>query len=477
MDHFGDSGATACTRGLSGMTRSLGDRIDAVLKSAETSFLELARLAELDPATSFRFANLRDTDFGNEDLTGFDFTGADLRGAKVAVANLLGVELAGAKLDPKLSRQLVARQLLDTPSTRRFAGIPLEYAVDQMASLLLDAETRDLIDDPNDLLWGLILNVVDGMEELRLVIEKFDGIFKINGHYIFSVALIQCTDSNHLDELVKILGIGADRELPLDFLEKAFSSCVTISVAERFIHHFPISINEDRASILGRMVYSVSSYRAALSLTFQGDESVRRMLFRSIRNIDAAVDVAHADDLEISATVSFEELARKVRTLHEARWVLEECPQTRRFVDVMLSSLPLSKAISLVHFATKRNAKLLASDFVSLYGRARSPGGRQKVIRGLAFHPDLPRDFTGVDGSRSRLLLADLLAGIHFEFQDHIKGVALPTSALTRELANLDLVQEPKIGVLHMKFPYLARFMSLSSDGKDVQFQITNAFF
>lgn len=60
----------------------ISKRIQAVLSAKGASFVELVRIAELDPAKDFRFNNLRNVDFSNCDLSGFDFTGSDMSGAR-----------------------------------------------------------------------------------------------------------------------------------------------------------------------------------------------------------------------------------------------------------------------------------------------------------------------------------------------------------------------------------------------------------
>ncbi|WP_197284069.1 pentapeptide repeat-containing protein, partial [Shinella sp. SUS2] len=54
---------------------------EAVASSESDNFLHLARLAGLDPATAFRYGNLKNVDFSDCDLRGLDFTGACLVGA------------------------------------------------------------------------------------------------------------------------------------------------------------------------------------------------------------------------------------------------------------------------------------------------------------------------------------------------------------------------------------------------------------
>lgn len=62
----------------------------AIAAAKGASFVELARIAGLDPRSAFRGADLRDVDFQECDLDGFDFTHADLSGATFKGASLKG---------------------------------------------------------------------------------------------------------------------------------------------------------------------------------------------------------------------------------------------------------------------------------------------------------------------------------------------------------------------------------------------------
>lgn len=57
----------------------------ATIATAETeSFVALAKLAGLDPARAFRGADLRNVDFGTDDIAGFNFSRARLEGADIS---------------------------------------------------------------------------------------------------------------------------------------------------------------------------------------------------------------------------------------------------------------------------------------------------------------------------------------------------------------------------------------------------------
>lgn len=67
-------------------------RIVEVLDADTSSFVELTRIAGLDPRTAFKGAVLRGVNFGTDDISGYDFSGADLSGADLSQA--LGKEKA-----------------------------------------------------------------------------------------------------------------------------------------------------------------------------------------------------------------------------------------------------------------------------------------------------------------------------------------------------------------------------------------------
>lgn len=79
------------------------DSVDVLIRKVKdanaTNFVELARIAGLNPASDFRFANLKGVDFSNQDLNGFDFTGALLNECSFLNANIRGAIFAGAEVD------------------------------------------------------------------------------------------------------------------------------------------------------------------------------------------------------------------------------------------------------------------------------------------------------------------------------------------------------------------------------------------
>jgi hypothetical protein len=72
--------------------------VDHLLGCTSERFLDLVEVAQLDPATDFRFADLRGVQIGDADLRGFDFTSSDLSDADLRHANLASVNLCDANL-------------------------------------------------------------------------------------------------------------------------------------------------------------------------------------------------------------------------------------------------------------------------------------------------------------------------------------------------------------------------------------------
>lgn len=62
------------------LPQSVFDKVEEILLAETDDFAELAKLSGMNPATDYRFADLKGCDFTGSDLSGFDFTGADLRG-------------------------------------------------------------------------------------------------------------------------------------------------------------------------------------------------------------------------------------------------------------------------------------------------------------------------------------------------------------------------------------------------------------
>jgi [protein-PII] uridylyltransferase len=79
---------------------TLAETAQAILRARDADFATLARIGGLDPARHFRGADLRNVDFGDDDLSGFDFREADFAGADLSRARgLRSGMFAGAKCD------------------------------------------------------------------------------------------------------------------------------------------------------------------------------------------------------------------------------------------------------------------------------------------------------------------------------------------------------------------------------------------
>ncbi len=102
-----------------------------LLASDSQSFVELTRIAALDPAKDFHEADLRGIDFATDDLGDFDFSGADLTGADLTRARGRDRLIwTGARIDR--TRGLLIRdppdgpELLVIPAGRFTMGVPPE---------------------------------------------------------------------------------------------------------------------------------------------------------------------------------------------------------------------------------------------------------------------------------------------------------------------------------------------------------------
>jgi len=114
-------------------------RIARLLAAETADFNALVKVAELDPATDFRHADLAGTSMAGADLRGFDFsfsdfrnvdvTGASIAGARFERADLGGTDLSKAKgvgeasLDLAIIRDATfAPELVVTPAGRFLMG-------------------------------------------------------------------------------------------------------------------------------------------------------------------------------------------------------------------------------------------------------------------------------------------------------------------------------------------------------------------
>jgi hypothetical protein len=128
------------------MTWSLDDARSAtkrLLKSDRTSsFVELCRVSGLNPATDFRWADLRGVDLSNELLAGFDFRGADLRNANLHGAQFQPQQLEGADI----TGALIDRPVATPPFSRCFSTEDGWETVDKEARAKVFAEINPLLE-------------------------------------------------------------------------------------------------------------------------------------------------------------------------------------------------------------------------------------------------------------------------------------------------------------------------------------------
>jgi len=78
--------------------REVQDLIQRVMKAQTKDFLELARIADLNPAEDFAGCDLSAAQLRDATLSGADLSAAQLRNATLSGANLSNAELRGADL-------------------------------------------------------------------------------------------------------------------------------------------------------------------------------------------------------------------------------------------------------------------------------------------------------------------------------------------------------------------------------------------
>src|SRR4051794_5093175 len=61
-------------------------QIAAILSAETRSFVELVKIADLNPARDLVGSDLRGVNFWTDDLSGYDFSGANLSGANLSMA-------------------------------------------------------------------------------------------------------------------------------------------------------------------------------------------------------------------------------------------------------------------------------------------------------------------------------------------------------------------------------------------------------
>jgi hypothetical protein len=81
------------------MRDGLETDLESLWSSTAENFVDLAKVANLDPQTDFQNANLRNLNFSNCDLTGFNFSASDLDGACFDDAMIKGAYFSNATVD------------------------------------------------------------------------------------------------------------------------------------------------------------------------------------------------------------------------------------------------------------------------------------------------------------------------------------------------------------------------------------------
>jgi hypothetical protein len=113
-------------------TKQIDEAIERILKTDAVEFIELVKIAGLDPSKDFRFTNLSGVNFAGSDLAGFDFTGALIEGARFHDARISGAIFENA---------------IGGESELRYASDWKDYKRDRQI-----ADSFDLFDEMGDLL-------------------------------------------------------------------------------------------------------------------------------------------------------------------------------------------------------------------------------------------------------------------------------------------------------------------------------------
>ncbi len=127
-----------------------------VFDSQSKRFIDLVRVAGLDPATDLRAKPLRRIVLQpGEDVTGYDFSGSDLSGAVFRRVDLSGATLTDALLDGADLRGAVlpASGLTDSQSNRALTGNPppaLRQGRNRLWPLSLTTEINEILSDCAD---------------------------------------------------------------------------------------------------------------------------------------------------------------------------------------------------------------------------------------------------------------------------------------------------------------------------------------
>ena len=78
----------------------IDDAIDRVLDASTNNFVELVKIAELDPGVDFQFRDLTGMDLSSQDLAGFNFSGSRMTGCSFFGARIKAAKFTGALYEP-----------------------------------------------------------------------------------------------------------------------------------------------------------------------------------------------------------------------------------------------------------------------------------------------------------------------------------------------------------------------------------------
>jgi len=194
-------------------------RAQAVLAAREADFATLARIANLDPTRHFRQANLRNIDFGSDDLTHFDFSGSDLSGADLSrtrglnISRLLGVQSDSRTRWPPAIKDRIHKNIFDRAAER----IEIVNLVQSGTSVVVRAFRRagkswllhKLGDDLRDLGWTVLWVDAQGLETEEDFVRN---IVRNVIEYSPPISRTTLDSSRHFDGLLfSKLGEYADR--------------------------------------------------------------------------------------------------------------------------------------------------------------------------------------------------------------------------------------------------------------------------
>jgi hypothetical protein len=403
------------------MTRTHAERVHAVLNSRSTSFLELAELAGLNPAKSFRHANLRNLDLSGLDLTGFDFTGADMTGVKLDGAKTIDAIFTDTILD---GPTLPIRTILDSAVAEfgySFAEVDYineltpEKALKYFVEFILP--NRKSIGLGSYQITDIFIDIIERHEvTFHIIQELIDRTISTPGVFdhihLFEHFLPYCDTYDDASKLAArcfpfVLNISQENLSIFAFYS------ANLDVALGMLDVLLIGKPEMGVLIaLGRRVESIEDFSLLLKFVDLNlaVENPVDVVFRIVADFDVAFEVARSGP---EITNMAELLALKAKTIEQTRAVLNLLPNDAELtLPILLSTLPLRLAARVCHMSSSFHLKVTPLIFQSLYGRARTLGGRLNLVRAFAQHPDISTAEDVAFSDDADLYLLDLVSGI-----------------------------------------------------------------